>query len=266
MKDINKVKRALKEGRSMFGVFTMAPSGDLIEVMGYAGFDFVIIDTEHGRFNIETLENLIRAADCVDLVPIVRVPNDPSTILRVLEAGCLGVQIPQVNTKEEAYRAVQSVKYHPEGQRGMAFSTRAGHYGFRSLEEHLAISNREILLAVQIENIRGVDNLSEILTIKGIDVFFVGPADLSQSLGLPGQINHPKVQQTMEQIISKVTNNGLTAGTYVSNAEMARRWVNRGVKYITISTGSIFKMCQDLVKQIKTSEQELMYRPGEPGK
>lgn len=266
MKDINKVKRALKEGKTVLGAFVMIPSADLIEILGYAGFDFVIIDTEHGRFNTETLENLIRAADCVDLVPIVRVPNDASMILHVLETGCLGVQIPQVNTKEEASRVVQSVKYYPEGQRGMAFSTRAGNYGFRCIEKHLEISNRETLVTVQVENIRGVENLPEILTVQGIDVIFVGPADLSQSLGLPGQINHPKVQETIGQIASQVTDTGLTLGTYVSDVEMARKWIARGVKYITVSTGTVFKTLQELAKKIRASEQELMCYPDGPAK
>jgi len=254
MKDVNKLKQYLKQGKSVLGAFVMIPSADLVEMSGHAGFDFVILDIEHGRFNIESLENLIRAADCVDLVPIVRLPNDPSTILHVLEAGCLGIQVSQVNTKKEALRVVQNAKYYPEGQRGIAFSTRAGHYGSRSIDKHIEISNREILIAVQLENMKGVENLPEILTVQGIDVVFVGPADLSQSLGVPGQINHVKVQQTIEQIISEITNAGLTAGIYVGNVEMAKKWIARGAKYITVGPAIIFKTLKEIVKQIKATE------------
>lgn len=251
MNETNGVKQALKEGRQVVGAGVSMPSAEWVEILGYAGFDFVFIDAEHGCFTSETVTNLVRAADAAEVVPIVRIPNDPFKILHALEAGCLGIQVPQVNTKEEARRVVASAKYYPQGWRGMAFATRAARYGFRNIDQHLARSNQQTLTVVQIENMRGVENLSEILTVKGIDVVFVGPADLSQSLGLPGQIDHPRVEQTMQRVILEITEAGLFAGTAVGSGESAKKWASRGVKYLLVGTGGILRACRQLLEEIR---------------
>ena len=249
MKNSNRLRQLLMAGQPAIGAFVMIPSPDIVEMVGYAGFDFVLLDVEHGRFNTETLEHLIRAADSVDLPSVVRLPNNPSLILHTLESGCLGVQVSMVGTREDASFVVQTSRYYPEGMRGAAFFTRAGNYGTRGVEKSIEFANKEILVAIQIEGIKGVQNLPEILKVKGIDIVFIGPMDLSQSLGLPGQTNHPKVQETIEMVASQIIGAGRIPGIFAADSNAARKCIAQGFKYITIGTGAIFKSLQELVKQ-----------------
>jgi len=251
MRGYNKVKKALREGKSVLGAFMIFPSADIIEMLGYSGFDFVLIDSEHGRMTIETIENQVRAADCTDIVPIVRVPNDPDKLLHVIETGCQGVQIPQVHSAEEVRNIIKIIKYYPEGQRGMALTTRAGNYGTKDLASHMKESNREILLSIQIENEDAVNNLSEIVRIPDIDVLFIGPADLSQSLCLPGQVDHPKVQDIIKKIIKKGKEAGIPLGIDTSSEQIAKKWLNYGVQYITMGSSVLFKGCKEVAWRLK---------------
>lgn len=251
MQKINKVKKALIEGKSVLGAFVMFPSPDIVEMLGYSNFDFVIIDSEHGRMTIEQIECLVRAADCSDTVSIVRVPNDKNKVLQVLETGCLGVQIPQINTVKEVQEIIKTVKYYPEGQRGLAFTTRAANYGTNNLEDHMRRSNNELLISIQIENVEGVNNLVDILKVPGIDVLFVGPADLSQSLGLPGQVNHPLVKETIERVYEQGNKEGLVIGIDTSSAEAARNWLDYGMRYVTVGPSALFKSCKEIAAEIK---------------
>ncbi|MBI2856595.1 MAG: hypothetical protein HYX93_07100, partial [Chloroflexi bacterium] len=148
----NPVKQKLKEGQPVVGVFCSLPAPATVEMVGLMGYDFVIIDAEHGPMSVETCENMVRAADAVGVVPIVRVAlNLPQNILRYLDAGALGVQIPMVNTREEAESVVSSTKYPPQGRRGLA-GTRASGYGVgMGVEEYVRMANRETLVVVQVE-------------------------------------------------------------------------------------------------------------------
>jgi len=253
MRGYNKVKKALREGKSVLGAFMMFPSTDIVEMLGYSGFDFVLIDSEHGRMTIETIENLVRAADCTDMTPIVRVPNDPNKLLQVLETGCQGVQIPQVNSSEEVRKIIKTMKYYPEGQRGMALTTRAGNYGTKDLASHIKESNREILLSIQIENKDAINNLSDIVKIPNIDVLFIGPGDLSQSLGLPGQIDHPKVQDIIKKVIKKGNEVGIPVGIDTGSEQSVKEWLDYGVRYITVGPSVLFKSCKDIAQRLKNS-------------
>jgi len=251
MKSVNRVKQDLKEGKTVVGAFDMIPSPDFVEMIGHAGFDFVILDTEHGRFSIENLEHCIRAAESVDLPPLVRVPNNPSMILHTLEAGCLGIQVPMVSSKEDALAVVKNARYAPLGEKGMAFFTRLGNWGTRGVEKSMELANEEVLVIIQIEGMKGVENLSEILTVEGIDVVFIGPMDLSQSLKVPGQVRHPKVQETIDSAFSQIAGAGLVPGTFAFDIDHARKLIEDGFKYITTGTGVIVKSLQEMVEKIK---------------
>jgi 4-hydroxy-2-oxoheptanedioate aldolase len=251
MQEVNKVKRTLIEGKSVVGAFVMFPSPDIVEMLGYSNFDFVIIDSEHGRMTIEQIECLVRAADCSGTVPIVRVPNDKNMILQVLETGCLGIQVPQINNMAEVQDIVKYVKYYPEGQRGLAFTTRAGNYGIGSFKHHMQRSNDELLISIQIENLKGVRNLNDILKVSGIDVLFIGPLDLSQSLGLPGQTDHPLVKETIEEIFKQGSEAGLAIGIDSNSEEVARNWLDYGMRYVTVGPGVLFKSCKGIAAKIK---------------
>jgi len=196
----NLTKRALRDGEAVFGCFVRYPDPTLVEVVTYHGWDFVIFDGEHGTLEPRECENLVRSAELHDVTPIVRVPtNQPHVILRLMDTGAQGLHVPWVGDAEDAERAVRSVKYQPRGQRGLA-GVRAADYGQRGpLAEYVRRANDETLVVVHVETASAVDQVDEIAAVDGIDVVFLGPADLSQSLGVPGEVRHPLVLEHMER-------------------------------------------------------------------
>ncbi len=248
----NEVKAKLKAGEVAIGAFISFPSATIAEFCGYLGFDFIIVDSEHGPMNEETCENMLRAADVAGTVPIIRVPlNIPQLILKYLDRGALGIQIPQINSKEDALTAVRSVKYYPEGMRGLA-GPRSALYGLNmSLNEYVKLANQETMLITHVENTKGVDNLGEMLTVEGIDVFFIGPVDLSQSLGYPGQITEPVVEKTIDKIIEQVRGAGRAVGIYAGSVDFAKKYIDKGVQYIaTGTTGLLAKASREFLKEL----------------
>lgn len=199
----NKLKRRLEKGEVVIGPFMKFTDPAAVEIFGFAGFDFVIIDIEHGPISIETAQNLIRAAEVIGIAPIIRVTeNKPALILRALDIGAQGVEVPQINDKESAIRAIQAAKFAPAGNRGVCRFVRAAGYSALDRYEYFEHANRETISILHIEGTEGINNLEEILSVKGIDVTFIGPYDLSQSLGVPGQVDHPRVIKEMEHIVA----------------------------------------------------------------
>jgi 4-hydroxy-2-oxoheptanedioate aldolase len=249
----NSIKQKLKNGEFVLGPFINCLYPAFMEICGHAGFDFAVIDLEHGPLNTLTAENLCRAADCVGLAAIVRVgKNDPPQIQRALDIGSAGVQVPQIETKSDAAAAVQSAKYNPLGSRGLSFSTRAGSYSAAgtNITDKL---NEESLVVVHVEGIRGVENLEEIASVPHIDVIFLGPYDLSQSLGIPGQVRDNRVIQLMEKSVEIIRKNGKAVGTFAEHPDVAKQWIDAGVQYIGLGVDvSIFlRACQALVGAIR---------------
>lgn len=254
MSRVNKLKEMLSQGKTMIGPFMKLSSPAVVEVMGNAGFDFVIIDTEHGPISTETAENLIRAAELVGITPIVRVSNnDPNQISKALDIGALGIQIPQISSAPDAEKAVKSCKYSPMGERGVCRFVRAASYSAMDRFEYFSTSNDETLVILQIEGTEGINELDRILEVPGVDIIFLGPYDLSQSLGLPGQIDHPKVEEKMREVISKAKRKGITIGTFVDNISNANKWQNAGVQYISYSVdvGIFYEAGQDIIKKLR---------------
>jgi 4-hydroxy-2-oxoheptanedioate aldolase len=255
----NHVKRNLQEGKNVIGTFVKIYDPSAVELLGLTGYDFVIIDNEHVAMSREKMVQLIRAADVTGMVPIVRVrENRAVEVLQALDEGALGVMIPQVDTKEEALAAVQSVKYAPLGQRGYAPSHRAAGYGTVDPQEYAKISNEQTLLACYCETVAAVEHLDEILSVSNIDVIFIGPFDLSQSLGYVGQGKHPKVIETIEAIIPKIVKSGKAAGIIASDTKEAVFWMSKGVRYITISSdlGMIASVAKQTIKDWKQMKGE----------
>ncbi len=227
----NRLKRQLANGDTVIGTFTVIRSGASVEAMAVAGLDFIILDTEHGPFSIETCEDLVRAAECGGATPIIRVSsNQAELILRALDIGAGGVQVPQVGSREEARDATRAAKYAPLGERGLSIFTRVGDY--LGSAEHTDLCNAEQIVIVHIEGTRAVENLDEILSVEGIDVIFLGPYDLSQSLGMTGQVNDPKVRQTLEACTRTGRDAGVAVGSYAKDVETARWMESIGVQYI----------------------------------
>jgi len=225
----NLVKEKILSGGTAYGVFCNLYSPMIVELVGHIGFDFALIDAEHGPAGVESCEHMVRAADSVGLPIFIRVAmNIRQNILRYLDIGALGVMLPQVNTRAEAEAVVEAVKYPPQGRRGLG-PVRAADYGLTiPLKEYALNANQEILVAIQVETVAAVSNLDELLAVEGIDVFFIGPADLSASMGYVGQMNHPEVQATIEKLVQRIRAAGRVAGTVAYNHEALAKAKERG--------------------------------------
>ncbi len=236
----NNTKAKLKAGETVYGLFVRYPDASLAEVLGYQPWDFLMFDGEHGTLEPRDAENLVRAAELRGVTPIIRVPtNQPHVILRLLDSGAGGLHVPWVNTAAEAEAAVRSIKYHPRGIRGLA-GVRAANFGqAEPLAEYVRQANAETLVVIHIETIDAVRQLPAIVAIDDIDVIFIGPTDLSHSLGAPGQPQHPAVQAAMQEIVDLVTPTDKALGILVPNAASARQWRERGARYIATTIESI---------------------------
>lgn len=227
----------LRAGESCIGTFAKLTDPAAVEVLGLAGFDFVIIDNEHTTMSRESMVGLIRAADLAGIVPTVRVrENNAAEILQALDSGALGVQVPQVDTKAQARAVVDRVKYAPVGKRGYAASQRSAHYGFMNPREYAERSNAETLISCYCETLESINNLDEILTVAEVDVIFIGPFDLSQALGVLGEPNHPKVLETIGEITRKTRAAGKATGIIAADAAQAQRWIESGIQYISLNS------------------------------
>ena len=248
------LKRRLQAGETVIGPFVIVPSMTLVDALGYSGMDFCILDTEHGPLDMNTISELVIAADGTGLAPIVRVgDNDERLILRVLDVGAAGVQVPQINTKADAEKVIHSAKYVPMGERGMSIFTRAGDYFKHAGEGHTERQNAETLVVVHIEGQRGLDNLDEIMTVQGIDVLFLGPYDISQSLGVPGDVLNPKVATAIEQASEKARSQGRAVGSYAKDIEMGKWLLGVGVQYLSINVDATIYMqaCEHIVSELR---------------
>ncbi|REJ09073.1 HpcH/HpaI aldolase family protein [Halobacillus trueperi] len=231
----NPLKEKLEKGKSVLGSFLGIYSPPLVEMIGYAGYDFVVIDDEHGAFSPTELEDMIRTADSVDLVPIVRVSYDQSSIQKALDRGALGIQVPMINTKEEAEEAVQKAKFPPRGRRGAAYSHRAAHYGKEKGKNFLDESNEEILVIPHIETLEAAENFHEIINVEGIDFPFIGTTDLSVNMGYKEEgPNHPEVRRVVERIYMEAKERDIKIGTVANDATGANKAYDKGASYVGI--------------------------------
>ncbi len=233
----NAMKVKMLAGEPVAGAIISAADEQLVEVLGLAGFDYVMIDCEHGHMSVRECETLVRACEAVGITSVVRVPhNSPDMILRHLDTGAQGIVIPQVNSADDARRAVNAVYYHPIGERGLA-GTRAADYGLtRSLAEYTVDANRELVVIALIENVRAIDELEEILKVEGLTAVTIGPADLSQSLGHPGGRNHPDVEAAIDRIITMAIDAGVPVGINTSTGAEARAARERGCLQTSVSS------------------------------
>lgn len=236
----NTTKAKLKAGETVFGCFVRYADASLIEVQGYFGWDFVIFDAEHGTLEPRDAEHMVRAAELRNVTPLVRVTtNAAPTILRLLDTGIQGAHVPWINTAADAERALRAIKYHPRGNRGLA-GVRAADFGQSiSFGEYLQQANSETMVVLQIESPEALPELPSIVEVPDLDVIFICPTDLSHSLGLPGQIQHPTVQATIQKIIDVVTRSRVPLGILVGNAAAAREWRARGARYIVTTLDSV---------------------------
>jgi 4-hydroxy-2-oxoheptanedioate aldolase len=233
----------------VIGIFSKTNDPAFIEIMGYAGLDYVIIDLEHGPNTMQTAQNLIRAAQISGVFPIIRTKENCTPVMcEALDIGAGGLQIPQITTKSEAQAVIERVRFHPDGQRGVCRFVRAAEYSAKDRFEYFADANKSVII-LQIEGQEGIANIDGILSVEGIDVVFIGPYDLSQSLGVTGQVEHPLVEAKMLEIVQKCAEKGVTVGTFADTPENAKKWRSKGVRYISYSVdvGIFYNAVCDLV-------------------
>ncbi|MCL4535116.1 MAG: aldolase/citrate lyase family protein [Bacteroidetes bacterium] len=236
----NPLKKKLKAGEVAIGAFQNFNSPEATEIVGLIGFDFVIFDAEHGPMNEESCLGMLRAAEVTGITPIVRIAmNIRQNILRYLDAGAMGVQIPMVQTKEEARAVVDAVKYPPVGLRGLA-GVRSARWGLtQSLGDYVKQANEQTMVITHVENLAAAKELPRMLEIPEIDVIFVGPTDLSSSMGLHGQLNHPEVVAMVEKLAKQIRDGGKAAGTIAGDPATFKRVKDQGFQYIAANVGGM---------------------------
>ena len=217
--------------------------------MGYAGMDFVILDMEHGPIGTETLKHHVMAAASTDMLGIVRVENYSSeNIGKALDLGAHGIQIPSVSTKEQAVEAVKRAKFFPKGERGVCRFVKAADYSNLPSKTYFGQAN-EALLIIQLEGKEGLAAFDQIIEVEGVDIVFIGPYDLSQSLGVPGEIQHPTVINAMESLIKKAKIKGIMLGTFCDTPELLKHWRGLGINYL--SYGVDIALFMESLKQLR---------------
>ena len=238
------------------GMFSKTLDPAFIEIMGHAGFDFVVMDLEHGPNTVLSVQNLIRAAEVTHLFPIVRVKaGSPSLISEVLDVGAGGVQAPSVSCKQDAEEVVRSARFAPLGMRGVCRFVRAAAYSSVERHEYFARANTSVVV-LQLEGAAAVRNVREILSVAGVDIIFVGPYDLSQSLGVPGDVDDPRVTAAMKGIVDECLSRGVVVGTFVDTIEAARKWRVAGVKYLcySVDVGLFTEKCHETARRLRDQE------------
>lgn len=233
----NPVKELMQD-RAAIGTFLTLGSPAVSEILADVGYDFVIIDTEHGPLSVESAMAHMQALGKGPCVPLIRVAwNEMALIKRALDIGAYGVVVPMVNTAEEAMRAVAYSKYPPLGTRGFGAS-RATTYG-RDMKSYLDKANEEVLLFVQVEDIRAVENVEEIVAVPGLDGIFIGPGDLAASMGHMGNWGHPDVKEAIDKAIKAGVDAGLFVGIWADTPAAAKERIAQGCRLIAVSLDTI---------------------------
>ncbi len=223
------VKRKLDAGETVFGSFLKLASPTLVELYGLAGFDFVIVDAEHGCFTHGEIENLIRACERMGISSVIRTPDaEEANILHVLDSGASGIQVPSLKSAAEVREVIRKAKYWPLGERGSARACRAAGYG--TLPDYEQRANAETLVCVHVENKEMVEDIEALCEIDALDVLFIGPGDLSASYGHPGNAAHPEVKARIDRVI-EVSAGRKHIGTVVANPAQLESYAARGVRY-----------------------------------
>ncbi|WP_323720531.1 HpcH/HpaI aldolase family protein [Acetomicrobium sp.] len=252
------LKRRISNKETLLGTFAILPSTDSVEILALGGFDFVVLDREHGPHSIEKLQDMVRVASLHKMGTLVRVPeNSKKEILWALDVGADGVLVPMVETASDAIRAVRSAKYDPIGERGVAF-TRSSKYGGHELTSYFEESNENTFITLQCENIKGLTNLEEIANTPGVDMIFFGPFDMSASLGIPGKVEDPRVKEAAMKLLQICKNAGKAAGTFASTAEEALNRIREGFNLVGLGIEATIYL--NAVKSLVTSVKNKMLK------
>src|SRR3972149_4608109 len=249
------LKEKLRKNELTIGSWITLSHPSIPEIMAKTGFGWLTIDMEHSAITLHQAQQLIQIIELSGVVPLVRVgENSPNLIKRVMDAGAYGVIVPMVNSKEDAEKAVNAVKYPPVGNRGVGLA-RAQGYGLE-FEKYKKWVNKGRIVIVQIEHIKGVENLEEILSVDGVDAFIVGPYDLSGSLGMPGNFTHPSMRNALKRIMNVSKKFKRSAGFHVipPDTKEVHKKIREGYRFISFSLDTLFLgvKCKEEMKRIKS--------------
>ncbi|WP_051275390.1 HpcH/HpaI aldolase family protein [Aestuariibacter salexigens] len=229
----------LRKGDTVFGTWSMTGSAMLVEALGTTPLDYIILDMEHGAMSYETIEHMVRACEVTSTQAIVRLSNGESqNILRALETGCRAIMVPHVSTVAEAERVVSACRYAPEGSRGLSPYTRNHQFTHEGLSASLQRENQETLVGVLVEGNEGIANLKDIAKVKGLDLIYTGIYDISQSVGLAGQIDHPDVMEMQRQCVSWINEGSAAPGSFANSIDYAQNLLSLGFRFIAYAADS----------------------------
>ncbi|MCX8011573.1 MAG: aldolase/citrate lyase family protein [Desulfobacterota bacterium] len=250
------LKKRLRNGELLVGtMISELRNPNIAYMLAQNGFDFFILDNEHGAYSPETISDIIAAARGADLPVVVRIPEiRRETILKPLDSGAAGLPVPQVNTKGQAEEIIFHSKYPPLGNRGAALRRPHSLYKRVVAGEYLRQANEETFIAVQAETPQAIANLEEITSVPGIDAVFVGPFDLSVSLGIPGDLNHPREIEAIEKVVEICQRRGIFSGIHLFDLAALKTWVNKGMRFVTYSSdvALLADAARNSVSELKT--------------
>jgi 2-keto-3-deoxy-L-rhamnonate aldolase RhmA len=249
----NMLKEKLKAGKATVGGWVGIGHPDVAEMFCNVGFDWIVIDMEHGPLGIDTVEKMMCATNGTETVPLIRIAwNDPVLAKQALDTGAYGLVIPWVNTRQEAVNAVRACKYAPEGIRGVS-PRRASKY-YSEVMDYLKTANDEIMVVVQIETAEAVKNIKDIISVSGVDATFIGPMDLSVSMGYMSALPqiHPKVQGAIESVLKAHKGTSVTPGIYAGSVENVNKYIAMGFKILALGEDvDYLNIARDQLKLIK---------------
>ena len=229
-----RLKSKWEAGEAVFGPFVSLPAPGLVEIFAHAGFDLVVVDFEHGPINVETAENMVRAANASRIASAIRVlANTPEHIAAALDLGTDAVVVPHITCEADAAAAVDAARFAPAGSRGVAPFGRAASYSAKMDDGFYDDANEAVIVNVLLEGPDAIDNLDPLLEMPGLDVISLAPFDLSQALGVTGQIDHPLVVETVAEACRKAQGHGKVICFFADEPSAAGPWLERGVRWLT---------------------------------
>jgi len=229
----NYIKKKLEDGKVVVGTWAVIPAQIVTDVICSSGIDFIIVDAEHGPISFETAQEMAITCESRGVSPIMRVGGvSEENILRALDIGMHGIQVPNIKNSDEVKNIIRYAKYPPIGDRGFSPFTRAGNYSLNNAKKITGVSNQNTLIGVNVEDVDAINNIDEILAIEELNLVFIGLFDLSKALGIPGDVNNKKVITHLRILSEKILEAGKYPGTIVTSEEQMYRFIEIGVKYI----------------------------------
>ena len=229
----NFIKQKLEAGKNVIGTWCVIPSPVVTDIICSAGLDFIIIDAEHGPISFETAQEMVMACDSRQVSPLMRVGNiDEADILKALDIGVHGIQIPNVNSVADVKKIIQYSKYPPIGNRGFSPFTRAGDYSIGNSKTLTAKANENVLVGINIEGEDAINNIDQILKIDELDLVFIGLFDLSKALGIPGQVDDKEVLDYLGILTKKIIEAGKYPGTIATSVEKMNYFISMDIRFI----------------------------------